>query len=169
MVHHRLLKSWKTKSWNLLICILAKINVCTWAGSSLKASSSPTRPDSWPWTPRGSVYHHCTSSMESVAMETPNYVSERGSATPENTNLQLFFSYVKFREFACVCSAAGVFFFYITSVHAHYLGITKPQRSQSDVNCLNWLWFRHLTSTGEKETVCLRSPSELTICSLDCW
>lgn len=34
MVHHRLLKSWKTKSRNMLICILAdrKINVCTLAG-----------------------------------------------------------------------------------------------------------------------------------------
>lgn len=34
MVHHRLVKSWKTKSSNMLICVPAdtKINVCTLAG-----------------------------------------------------------------------------------------------------------------------------------------
>lgn len=57
---------------------------------------------------RESLYHHCTSSMESVATEISN-LSERGSVIPENTNLQLF-SHVKFRECACVCSAAGMFF-----------------------------------------------------------
>lgn len=84
---------------------------------------------------------------------------------PENTNLWLFL-HVKFRE--CVYSAACVS--YITSAHALHLGITKPPCSQSDVNCLNWLWFRHVMPTPQKKQfVCAaRPPSGLPICCLDC-
>lgn len=80
-------------------------------------------------------------------------MSERGSVIPENTNLQLF-SHVKFRECACVCSAAGVFLHNIRrrALPRHNKATARPIRRKLFELAL----IRARDANAEKETVCLR-------------